>query len=40
LDIRSSLDYEGDVDTTLTSLAGHLERHLDLDALLALAALV
>lgn len=33
----SSLAYEATIDTTLDALAVHLERHLDLDALLELA---
>ncbi|WP_417311010.1 cobyric acid synthase [Devosia sp.] len=33
----STLAYETEIDTTLDALAAHLERHLDLDALLALA---
>jgi len=31
-------DYQGDVEATLDALADHLETHLDLDVLLALAA--
>jgi adenosylcobyric acid synthase len=34
---RSGLDYEATVEATLDGLADHLERHLDVDALLALA---
>ena len=34
----SALNYEADVDATLDALARHLERHLDCDAILALAA--
>jgi adenosylcobyric acid synthase len=34
----AGLDYEGSVEATLDALAAHVERHLDLDALLALAA--
>ena len=34
----SALNYEADVDATLDALAGHLERHLDCNAILALAA--
>jgi adenosylcobyric acid synthase len=30
-------DYEADVEATLDRLAEHLERHVDCDALLALA---
>jgi adenosylcobyric acid synthase len=33
----SMLDYEAGIDTTLDELAEHLERHVDCDALLALA---
>jgi adenosylcobyric acid synthase len=33
----STLDYEAGIDATLDQLAEHLERHLDCDALLALA---
>ncbi|HEX2841045.1 cobyric acid synthase [Hyphomicrobium sp.] len=33
----SALHYENDVDATLDALAAHLERHVDCDALLALA---
>jgi adenosylcobyric acid synthase len=33
-----SLNYEAGVEAALDGLAAHLERHLDLDALLALAA--
>ncbi len=33
----SGLDYEADVDRVLDALAAHLERHVDLDRLLALA---
>ncbi len=36
-DAGASLAYEHLVETTLDALAAHLERHLDLDALLALA---
>ena len=32
-----SVSYESSIDTTLDALAAHLERHLDLDALLGLA---
>ncbi|AVO36666.1 cobyric acid synthase [Pukyongiella litopenaei] len=35
---RSDLAYEAGVDTTLDALAAHLETHMDLDRLLALAA--
>ncbi len=35
-----ALDYEAGVDATLDALAAHLERHLDLDAILALAEAV
>src|SRR5690606_5815257 len=31
------LDFESDIDTTLDKLAAHIEAHLDLDALLAMA---
>ena len=34
----SALNYEADVDATLDALARHLERHLDCNAILALAA--
>jgi adenosylcobyric acid synthase len=33
----STLNYEATIDATLDALAAHLERHLDLDALLSLA---
>ena len=33
----SALNYEATVEATLDALAGHLERHLDLDHLLGLA---
>ena len=33
----ATLDYEAGIDAALDGLAAHLERHLDLDALLALA---
>jgi len=33
-----SVNYEVGVEAALDGLAAHLERHLDLDALLALAA--
>ena len=33
----SGLDYEAEIDSTLDALADHLERHLDVDALLACA---
>ena len=33
----SSFAYDAEIDTTLDGLAAHLERHLDLDALLAIA---
>ena len=33
----STLAYEHEIETTLDALAAHLERHLDLDALLGLA---
>ena len=32
-----ALNYDADVDTTLDALAAHLERHLDIDAILTLA---
>jgi adenosylcobyric acid synthase len=32
------LDYQGDVEATLDALAEHLEKHMDIDALLACAA--
>lgn len=35
---RGTAQYEAGVDATLDALADHLERHLDIDALLALAA--
>jgi adenosylcobyric acid synthase len=38
LDISSTLDYEHEVEATLTALAQHLERSLDLSTLLTLAA--
>ena len=31
------LDFEADIDATLDALAAHIETHLDLDALLAMA---
>jgi adenosylcobyric acid synthase len=37
VNVRSSLDYGTTVDTVLDQLAEHLERHIDIDALLALA---
>ena len=33
----SGIDYRGGVEATLDALAGHLERHLDIDALLRIA---
>ena len=33
----SGLDYEAQIEQTLDALADHVEAHLDLDALLALA---
>ncbi len=33
----SDIDYRGQIDAALTAIAGHLERHLDCDALLAAA---
>ena len=35
--VRRSRSYEAGIETTLDALAAHLEAHLDLDALLALA---
>ncbi len=35
--VGSTLNYEGDVEATLDALAAHLARHLDFEALLALA---
>jgi len=35
---RSELAYEDSVEQTLEALADHLEQHMDLDTLLALAA--
>ena len=37
LGMRSNVDYQAGVEATLDALAAHLEAHLDLDALLALA---
>lgn len=39
LDIRTDplLDFEADIEQTLDELASHIEKHIDLDALLALA---
>jgi adenosylcobyric acid synthase len=34
----AALDWEGSVEATLDALAAHVERHLDLEALLAMAA--
>ena len=34
----AGFDWEGQVEVTLDALAAHMERHLDLDALLGLAA--
>jgi adenosylcobyric acid synthase len=40
LDMNSAVDYDREVDAALDGLARHLERHLDLDSLLSLAAAV
>jgi adenosylcobyric acid synthase len=34
----SGLDYDGSIEATLDALAAHVERHLDVDALVGLAA--
>jgi len=35
--LRSTLSYESDIETTLDDLAAHLARHLDIEAVIALA---